>query len=235
MCVTRPCEAGSGRPHPPLAGRSLRPEPRTRSKRARGPERAVGREDGEGRAPRPVVPAGPGSPRARPGMLAELVKRQAGSAMMRRRARSSTRIAGLRELHDLGSPCLSRSENSVELADRHESGVERLRRSPGCSPNDVPPLFRAGGTGVCGGWMSGTFAGRGRRPGRCGAGQTECTQRVGTVLRVIGDPRPCGPRAVSRAGGARRCHARPEGMPSGHVIRPCRPRPPSAAGRPAGT
>jgi hypothetical protein len=50
-----------------------------------------------------------------------------------------------------------------------------------------------------------------------------------TALRVIGDPRPCGPRAVSRAGGARRF------TPAlGHLIRPRRPRPSSAAGRPAG-
>jgi len=52
----------------------------------------------------------------------------------------------------------------------------------------------------------------------------------GEALRVIGDPRPCGPRAVSRAGGARRF------TPAlGHLTRPRRPRPPSAAGRPAGT
>jgi hypothetical protein len=205
VCVTRPCEAGSGRPHPPLAGRSLRPEPRTRSKRARGPERAVGREDGEGRAPRPVVPAGPGSPRARPGMLAELVKRQAGSAMMRRRARSSTRIAGLRELHDLGSPCLSRSENSVELADRHESGVERLRRSPGCSPNDVPPLFRAGGTGVCGGWVDEWHVRRSRsstRTVRCGSNGMHPTGRDGAA----GDRRSTSMRSTCRVTG-RWCQA----------------------------
>jgi hypothetical protein len=53
---------------------------------------------------------------------------------------------------------------------------------------------------------------------------------AGTALRMIGDSRPCDPHAVSRAGGP--------GVftPAlGHVIRPRPPRPPSAAGRPAGT
>ena len=50
------------------------------------------------------------------------------------------------------------------------------------------------------------------------------------VLRMIGDPPPCGPRAVSRAG----CQA--FFTPAlGQVIRPRRPLPPSAARRPAGT
>ncbi len=63
--------------------------------------------------------------------------------MMRRQARSSTRITGRRELHDLGSPCLSRSQNPVELTDCYESGVKRLRRSAGCPPNDEPGLWQA--------------------------------------------------------------------------------------------
>jgi hypothetical protein len=43
---------------------------------------------------------------------------QAGSAMMRRLARSR-QVTGRRELHDLGSPCLSRSEGPTE-ADRQK-------------------------------------------------------------------------------------------------------------------
>ena len=71
-----------------------------------------------------------------------------------------------------------------------------------------------------------------RRPGRRGADQSESNPTgVGTVLRVIVDPRPCGPRAVSRAGWCQ-AFSRP---PLRHVIRPRRLRPPSAAGRPAGT
>jgi hypothetical protein len=148
--------------------------------------------------------------------------------MMRRQARSSTRITGRREIHDLGSPYLSRSQNPVDLTDRRESGAKRLRRSPGCPPSDEPPPFRAGRTGDFGGEV--TFAGRGRRPRRCGASQPESTQRGRDG--AAGDRRSTSMRST--------CRVRPV-VPGvftpalGHVIRPRRPRPPIAEGRPAGT
>lgn len=64
------------------------------------------------------------------GVLAE-GQGQAGSAMMRRQARSSTRITGRRELHDLGSRACHVPGPVADLTDHHEPGATRLRRSPG--------------------------------------------------------------------------------------------------------
>lgn len=124
-------DGGASVIHSPTASREVAPartaHPVNASTR---PERAVRRADREGRAPRAVAPAGPGSPRERSRDARGIGQRQAGSAMMPRRARSSTRITGRRELHGLGSPCLSRSQNPVELTDRHESGVKATTAKP---------------------------------------------------------------------------------------------------------
>ncbi|MET9405992.1 hypothetical protein ABZX90_09440 [Streptomyces sp. NPDC002935] len=54
-----------------------------------------------------------------------------GSEMVRRQARSSTRITGRREHHDLGSCACHVPGPVTDLTDHHEPGVTRLRRSPG--------------------------------------------------------------------------------------------------------
>lgn len=62
--------------------------------------------------------------------------------MMRRQARSSTRITGRRELHDLGSRACHTPYPIADLTIHHEPDVTRLRRSP--APVAPAPGLKAG-------------------------------------------------------------------------------------------
>ncbi len=63
--------------------------------------------------------------------------------MMRRQARSSTRITGRRELHDLGSRACQRSESPAELADHHETGRHATTPKPWVLVEDVADVRAA--------------------------------------------------------------------------------------------
>ncbi len=86
----------------PPAGRWPRPGPRTRPGRGRRPAGGAPRADHAGPVPRRGLPAGPEPLRAAPALPRGAGQEWAISAMMRRQARSSTRITGRREVHDPG-------------------------------------------------------------------------------------------------------------------------------------